>query len=141
MFCETCPNSYHAYCLTPPLTELPPVDEETNRFNWNCPRCLLVEPNNKVEKILSWRFVEIKYPEPADPEDLLKEGETEASIDEERRYRLMLQPPTAMPPRRERELFIKWKYMSYWHCAWVSFQNFFFCLKLKWKTIDNKKLT
>ncbi|KAK6045715.1 chromo' (CHRromatin Organization MOdifier) domain protein [Cooperia oncophora] len=25
-----------------------------------------------------------------------------------------------MEPRREREFFIKWRYMSYWHCEWVS---------------------
>ena len=25
-----------------------------------------------------------------------------------------------MPPRKERELFVKWKYMSYWHCEWVN---------------------
>lgn len=32
--CDGCPNSYHPYCLNPPLTEIP--DGE-----WHCPRCLV----------------------------------------------------------------------------------------------------
>lgn len=80
---------------------------------------MLEQPGNKVEKILSWRFVEMKYPEPVNSKYLLKDGETEESIDADRRERLMTRPPTAMEPRREREMFIKWKYMSYWHCTWV----------------------
>uniref|UniRef100_A0A915MVX4 PHD-type domain-containing protein n=1 Tax=Meloidogyne javanica TaxID=6303 RepID=A0A915MVX4_MELJA len=35
--CERCPSSYHAYCLSPPLKELPNEHED-----WICPRCQVV---------------------------------------------------------------------------------------------------
>jgi chromodomain-helicase-DNA-binding protein 4 len=110
LLCERCPSSYHAYCLSPPLKELPNEHAE-----WICPRCSCEEPTNRPEKILSWRWIEYKYPEPVAESERLKEGETAASIeDPERRKRLFLHPPKEMKPRREREFFIKWKYMSYW---------------------------
>ncbi|KAI6170672.1 hypothetical protein M3Y97_01127400 [Aphelenchoides bicaudatus] len=112
--CDTCTNSYHAYCLDPPLTEMP--DESVQ---WSCPQCQVQEPKNKPEKIIAWRWKLIEYPGPVDPEDLLKEGETQETIDPERLNRLHLRPPHKMAPRKERELFVKWKYMSYWHCEWV----------------------
>lgn len=34
--------------------------------------------------------------------------------------KIALKPPKELANRRERELFIKWKYMSYWHCEWVN---------------------
>lgn len=34
--------------------------------------------------------------------------------------KIALKPPKELGSRRERELFIKWKYMSYWHCEWVN---------------------
>lgn len=34
--------------------------------------------------------------------------------------KIALKPLKPMKPRRERELFVKWKYMSYWHCEWVN---------------------
>lgn len=119
MNCQCCPNSYHAYCLTPPLASLPLLDNGSVG-GWTCPKCSCAKPKNKVEKILSWRWIEINYPEPIAYEDLLKEDEKENEIDMNRRYRLMLLPPERMPPKREREFFVKWKYQSYWHCEWVS---------------------
>lgn len=110
LFCDTCVNSYHAYCLNPPLEELP-EDE------WSCPRCCLEEPNKKAEKILSWRWIEIKYPDPLSASDLPKEGE---ELTEDQKDAQMLKPSKKMPNRREREFFIKWKFLSYWHCTWVS---------------------
>lgn len=112
LFCDSCPSSYHAYCLSPSATELPLKDQ-----SWNCPRCVISEPKNRPEKFLSWRWIEFKYPDPVDAEDCLNEGETEQTIENaERRKRLMLRPLTKMEPRKEREFFIKWKYKSYWHC-------------------------
>ncbi|KAF1751258.1 hypothetical protein GCK72_017812 [Caenorhabditis remanei] len=102
LLCDTCVCAFHAYCMDPPLTQVP--QEET----WNCPRCELVKPEQKAEKILCWRWKEIPYPDP------LPEG-TEPTEDD-----LLLKPPRKMAPRREREFFIKWKYLSYWQCAWVS---------------------
>lgn len=117
LMCEQCPSSYHAFCLTPPLTELP----KEFLKSWICPRCSCPDPKRKVEKILSWRWVEVKYPEPIDSADSLKEDENPTSIEEEdRRNRLYLCPPTKRNPRKEREFFIKWKFMSYWHCEWVN---------------------
>uniref|UniRef100_A0AC34GUT5 Uncharacterized protein n=1 Tax=Panagrolaimus sp. ES5 TaxID=591445 RepID=A0AC34GUT5_9BILA len=109
--CESCINSYHAYCLNPPLEEVPLEGE------WNCPKCILPDPGKKAEKILSWRYIEIKYPDPITEEEKPKDGE-EAT--DEQQDAAILKPPTKMPPRREKEFFIKWKSMSYWHCTWVS---------------------
>ncbi|CAL2045343.1 unnamed protein product [Caenorhabditis brenneri] len=103
LLCDNCTCSFHAYCMDPPLLELPPQDE-----SWACPRCELAKPEQKAEKILCWRWKEIPY---ADP---LPEG-TEPTEDD-----LLLKPPRKMAPRREREFFIKWKYLSYWQCDWVS---------------------
>jgi hypothetical protein len=100
--CDTCPFSYHAYCLTPPLEDLPPEDEE-----WSCPHCTCEEPPHKPQKIISWRWKIIPYPDPVAIEDLPKEGEKEEDIDSERHKRLMLRPPRQMEPRRTRELFVK----------------------------------
>uniref|UniRef100_A0A0M3J9I2 PHD-type domain-containing protein n=1 Tax=Anisakis simplex TaxID=6269 RepID=A0A0M3J9I2_ANISI len=60
--CDTCPSSYHAYCLNPPLTEVPEGE-------WSCPRCLCPEPKNRPEKVLSWRWVELEYPPPMTEEE------------------------------------------------------------------------
>ncbi|KAI6228682.1 hypothetical protein M3Y99_01199800 [Aphelenchoides fujianensis] len=112
--CDTCPNSFHAYCLEPRLTELPPPEEP-----WSCPRCLAPEPKNRPEKFISWRWKFCEYPEPVPEEDHLKEGEDLDTVEPERHARLMLRPSRKLEPRKERELFVKWKYLSYWHCEWV----------------------
>lgn len=102
------PSSFHAYCLDPILTELPGSDE-----NWSCPRCMAPQPKNKPEKFITWRWKYFEYPDPVDEADLLKEGENEDEIDQDRKDRLMLRPPRKLEPHRERELFVKWKYVSY----------------------------
>lgn len=70
--CDTCPNSYHAYCLYPPLTEPPDEEEE-----WSCPQCQVPETDRKPERIITWRWKEFDYPDPVAEEDLLKEDETQ----------------------------------------------------------------
>lgn len=128
--CDSCPSSFHAYCITPRVEELPEAE-------WYCPRCTCPAPTNRPEKILSWRWIEIPYPDP-DPETVKKnqeaekqkekekaatedgkvaEGEAETAKEEEK---INLLPPRKLQPRKEREFFIKWKYMSYWHCTWVN---------------------
>lgn len=62
LYCSTCPCSYHNWCLPAPLEEHPGDD-------WSCPRCLCAEPKNRPEKVLSWRFVDIKMPEPMTEEE------------------------------------------------------------------------
>ncbi|KHN80803.1 Chromodomain-helicase-DNA-binding protein 3 [Toxocara canis] len=45
-----------------------------------------------------------------------------------------------MEPRKERELFVKWKYMSYWHCEWVNEMvldvHFPQYLRMYWRRMD-----
>ena len=81
-----------------------------------------VEPKNRPEKLLSWRWIEYAYPEPLPEEDRLKEGENAVNIDDpERRKISFLKPQKEMKPRREREFFVKWKYMSYWYFDILNF--------------------
>ncbi|XP_056141606.1 chromodomain-helicase-DNA-binding protein 4 isoform X2 [Lampris incognitus] len=96
--CDTCPSSYHIHCLNPPLPEIP-------NGEWICPRCTCPPMKGKVQKVLTWRWGEPPAPTPVPrPVDL---------------------PPDAPDPpplagRREREFFVKWCNMSYWHCSWVQ---------------------
>ncbi|MCP9264037.1 Chromodomain-helicase-DNA-binding protein 3 [Dirofilaria immitis] len=78
--CDTCPSSYHAYCLNPSLTEIPEGD-------WSCPRCLCPEPKNRPEKCLSWRWTEIAYPPPMTEEELKELEEQESG------RKIALKPP------------------------------------------------
>ena len=45
-----------------------------------------------------------------------------------------------MPPRREREFLIKWKYLSYWHCSWMSETfmevHFMQTMRMYWRKMD-----
>uniref|UniRef100_A0A914XBA7 DNA helicase n=1 Tax=Plectus sambesii TaxID=2011161 RepID=A0A914XBA7_9BILA len=137
--CDACPSSYHAYCLNPALTEVPEGE-------WHCPRCMIEEPKNRPEKILSWRWIEIQYPDPA-PEEEQKAKETEngeAAAEGEKKaeepHHIALRPPRKMAPRHEREFLIKWKYMSYWHCEWVNEMvldvHFAQQLRMYWRKMD-----
>ena len=38
LLCDGCDDSYHMFCLTPPLTEVPKGD-------WRCPKCISLEVN------------------------------------------------------------------------------------------------
>ncbi|XP_049793761.1 lysine-specific demethylase lid [Schistocerca nitens] len=42
LLCDGCDDSYHTFCLMPPLAEIP-------RGDWRCPRCVAVEVNKPVE--------------------------------------------------------------------------------------------
>lgn len=67
LYCTTCPSSFHAYCISPPLTEIPEAE------GWHCPRCevqICQEPKNRPEKVLSWRWIEIEYPAAMAEEEL-----------------------------------------------------------------------
>ncbi|CAB3405088.1 unnamed protein product [Caenorhabditis bovis] len=122
LLCDTCPSSYHAYCLDPSLTEIPENE-------WSCPRCSLTEPPQRVEKILCWRWKEIKYPDPVE-------------ADANDKNAILLAPPRKMEPRREREFFVKWKYLSYWHCEWLSetMMDVFFSalVRMYWRKYDSE---
>ncbi|XP_013871478.1 chromodomain-helicase-DNA-binding protein 5 [Austrofundulus limnaeus] len=97
--CDTCPSSYHIHCLNPPLPEIP-------NGEWLCPRCMCPPLKGKVQRILHWRWGE--PPLPAEP----PAGPDGKPTD-----------PLTKPPlkgRPEREFFVKWAGLSYWHCSWAS---------------------
>uniref|UniRef100_A0A1A8GQ38 Chromodomain helicase DNA binding protein 5 n=1 Tax=Nothobranchius korthausae TaxID=1143690 RepID=A0A1A8GQ38_9TELE len=97
--CDTCPSSYHIHCLNPPLPEIP-------NGEWLCPRCMCPPLKGKVQKILHWRWGD--PPLPSEP--------LACPVGK-------LPDPMAKPPlkgRPEREFFVKWAGLSYWHCSWVS---------------------
>lgn len=58
----------------------------------------------KVQKVLTWRWGEPPAPTPVPrPADLSDDAPD----------------PPPLAGRREREFFVKWCNMSYWHCSWV----------------------
>lgn len=59
----------------------------------------------KVQKVLTWRWGEAPAPMPVPrPADLPADAPD----------------PPPLAGRREREFFVKWCNMSYWHCSWVQ---------------------
>uniref|UniRef100_A0A673FTP4 Chromodomain-helicase-DNA-binding protein 4-like n=1 Tax=Sinocyclocheilus rhinocerous TaxID=307959 RepID=A0A673FTP4_9TELE len=96
--CDTCPSSYHLHCLNPPLPDIP-------NGEWICPRCLSLPLKGKVQKVLAWHWGEAPPPMPVPrPADLAADAPD----------------PPPMIGRKEREFFVKWCNMSYWHCSWVQ---------------------
>ncbi|CAL4080961.1 unnamed protein product, partial [Meganyctiphanes norvegica] len=95
LLCDTCPNSYHMYCLSPPLFEVPEGE-------WTCQRCSCDPLPGRVHKILFWRFVEA----PKRPENWKELVGEEKS----KRYK----------DKQLREFLVKWHDMSYWHVSWIS---------------------
>ena len=103
--CDACPLAYHTYCLSPPLRTVPDGD-------WHCPRCSVEPLKGKVCKILTWRWAEIfKDDEPVKSGELLNIDDIPAA-----------QPSTSKKPqpKPQREFFVKFHDMSYWHCTWIS---------------------
>ncbi|XP_063157724.1 chromodomain-helicase-DNA-binding protein 3 isoform X2 [Candoia aspera] len=96
--CDACISSYHIHCLNPPLPEIP-------NGEWLCPRCTCPVLKGRVQKILHWRWGEpptpVAAPLPPDsnPAD---------------------QPAKTLQGRSEREFFVKWVGLSYWHCSWIK---------------------
>lgn len=85
--CDSCPSAYHTFCLNPPLDTIPDGD-------WKCPRCSCPALPGKVDKILTWRWNDMKTSEPSTSK--------KANMS------------------RQREYFVKWHDRSYWHCEWVT---------------------
>lgn len=69
----------------------------------------------KVQKVITWRWGEPPAPTPVPrPADLPADAPD----------------PPPLVGRREREFFVKWCNMSYWHCSWVlelQVRDFFLC--------------
>uniref|UniRef100_A0A670KE01 Chromodomain helicase DNA binding protein 3 n=1 Tax=Podarcis muralis TaxID=64176 RepID=A0A670KE01_PODMU len=124
ILCDSCPRAYHLVCLDPELDKAP-------EGKWSCPHCRascwisglwwvarlpvsltpsLSHPQcpmlkGRVQKILHWRWgepptpVAVTLPPDANPED---------------------PPPKSLQGRSEREFFVKWVGLSYWHCSWIK---------------------
>jgi chromodomain-helicase-DNA-binding protein 4 len=60
--CETCPLSYHAFCLNPQLTRIPEGE-------WHCPKCTCEPLKANIKKLLNWRW----RPEETEEEKLKRE--------------------------------------------------------------------
>ncbi|KAL0978482.1 hypothetical protein UPYG_G00171010 [Umbra pygmaea] len=97
--CDTCPSSYHIHCLNPPLPDIP-------NGEWLCPRCMCPPLKGKVQRILHWIWGDPPLPTEVPP------GLGGETVDP------LVKPPLKGHP--ERELFVKWAGLSYWHCSWVS---------------------
>jgi len=61
----------------------------------------------KVQRILHWAW---KEPPPAPLPPVLPAPDAE----------LPLPPPKVLEGIPEREFFVKWAGLSYWHCSWVK---------------------
>lgn len=101
--CANCQTRVHAGCLNPPLEEVPEV--------WNCVACSVEPLKGKVQRILTWRW---KKP---DKDQLDKEKNVQSTAEDDTKN--LLKSLKNRKPR-EREFFVKWKDMSYWHCSWVD---------------------
>uniref|UniRef100_A0A665XBV3 Chromodomain helicase DNA binding protein 5 n=1 Tax=Echeneis naucrates TaxID=173247 RepID=A0A665XBV3_ECHNA len=90
--------AYHLVCLDPELEKAP-------EGKWSCPHCC-PPLKGKVQKILHWTWGEPPLPAelPAGPDGKPNDPLTK--------------PPLKGHP--EREFFVKWAGLSYWHCSWVS---------------------
>ncbi|XP_028922077.1 chromodomain-helicase-DNA-binding protein 5 isoform X3 [Ornithorhynchus anatinus] len=97
--CDTCPSSYHLHCLNPPLPEIP-------NGEWLCPRCTCPPLKGKVQRILHWVWTEPPAPLTID----LSASDADPSRPQ----------PKALEGIPEREFFVKWAGLSYWHCSWVK---------------------
>ncbi|XP_021503877.1 chromodomain-helicase-DNA-binding protein 3 isoform X4 [Meriones unguiculatus] len=96
--CDACISSYHIHCLNPPLPDIP-------NGEWLCPRCTCPVLKGRVQKILHWRWGE---PPVAAPAPQQAAGNPDAP------------PPRPLQGRSEREFFVKWVGLSYWHCSWAK---------------------
>ncbi|XP_040271140.1 chromodomain-helicase-DNA-binding protein 3 isoform X2 [Bufo bufo] len=96
--CDACVSSYHIHCLNPPLPDIP-------HGEWLCPRCTCPRLKGRVQKILHWRWG-------VPPEGVQVPQIPSATADQE--------PPRSLQGRSEREFFVKWAGMSYWHCCWIT---------------------
>ncbi|XP_072254958.1 chromodomain-helicase-DNA-binding protein 3 [Pyxicephalus adspersus] len=96
--CDACVSSYHIHCLNPPLPDIP-------HGEWLCPRCTCPQLKGRVQKILHWQWG--VPPEGIQPPQILN-----SAPDQE--------PPRILQGRSEREFFVKWAGMSYWHCSWIT---------------------
>ncbi|XP_027201651.2 chromodomain-helicase-DNA-binding protein 4-like isoform X2 [Dermatophagoides pteronyssinus] len=106
VFCGSCNTRIHIQCLNPPLDEMPEV--------WNCLACSVEPLKGKVQRIITWRWKKIN----TSKEDEMN-GDQKTQMSAEDTTKNLLKNLKNRKPR-EREFFVKWKDMSYWHCSWID---------------------
>ncbi|XP_075745511.1 chromodomain-helicase-DNA-binding protein Mi-2 homolog isoform X3 [Rhipicephalus microplus] len=121
--CDSCPAAFHTFCLNPPLKNVP-------TGKWNCPRCSVEPLKGKVQRILFWRWAEVKGDASGDAkkeeggkaEDSLSSSNGQVAAVPSTSTAPPPQPSTSKKPQPKplREFFVKWHDMSYWHCSWIS---------------------
>uniref|UniRef100_A0A670ZY24 Chromodomain-helicase-DNA-binding protein 4 n=1 Tax=Pseudonaja textilis TaxID=8673 RepID=A0A670ZY24_PSETE len=125
ILCDTCPRAYHMVCLDPDMEKAPEGkwscphcekegiqweakednSEEIPNGEWLCPRCTCPPLKGKVQKILTW-----KWGQPPLPTPVPRPADADPNAPS----------PKPLEGRPERQFFVKWQGMSYWHCSWVS---------------------
>ncbi|KAB0394682.1 hypothetical protein E2I00_008476, partial [Balaenoptera physalus] len=114
ILCDTCPRAYHLVCLDPELEKAPEGNVHGMggllRTEWclgvtvvlsDCPPL-----KGKVQRILHWRWTEPPAPFMVG----LPGSDVEPGVP----------PPKPLEGIPEREFFVKWAGLSYWHCSWLE---------------------
>lgn len=99
--CATCSMRVHIGCLNPPLESMPEI--------WHCLACSVEPLKAKVQRIITWRWKKTAQEQENEKNNLSAEDTTK---------NLLKNLKNRKP--REREFFVKWKDMSYWHCSWID---------------------
>ncbi|XP_064459559.1 chromodomain-helicase-DNA-binding protein Mi-2 homolog isoform X3 [Ornithodoros turicata] len=114
--CDSCPAAFHTFCLNPPLKNVP-------TGKWNCPRCSVEPLKGRVHRILFWRWADVGRGDESGENSAKKEegGKAEDGASTSTSM-AAAQPSTSkkLQPKPQREFFVKWHDMSYWHCSWIS---------------------
>ena len=110
--CDFCPLAYHLKCLIPPMNSIPNGD-------WLCPRCSADPLDGKIEKICTWRWLEVQVgPEggvASELEDDVLMGGTGVDVATEKKH-----GKVQIVSYKKREFFVKWQWKSFWKNSWVS---------------------
>ncbi|CAI8599568.1 unnamed protein product [Vicia faba] len=96
--CETCTYAYHSRCLLPPLKGPSPD-------SWRCPEC--VSPLTDIDKILDCEM------RPTQDSDGDGEGDGDGDTTKSGSKQIFV-----------KQYLVKWKALSYLHCAWVPEKEF-----------------
>ena len=110
-------------CLNPQLKKAP-------KGNWLCPKCTCKPLTENAKKILTWRWKVVETVGDGGLNENKEQSENEnesndatiidVSSDDTIDEGQVKQDGDKRQPPRERELFIKYEGLSYWHCDWVD---------------------
>ncbi|KOB74563.1 putative Chromodomain helicase-DNA-binding protein Mi-2-like protein [Operophtera brumata] len=127
ILCDTCPRAYHLVCLEPEL-------EETPEGRWSCPHCE-AEGNQEQDdddehqefcrickdggELLCCDSCPSAYHRHCLNPPLAECPPLDGKVSKILTWRWK-EPPSKNKTPRQREFFVKWHEMSYWHCSWIS---------------------